>query len=55
MKKCMTLTLESGQLLTVKESENKAGYFELLVDDLKAPLNRKEAEILTNTLDNFLG
>lgn len=54
MKKCMTITLESGQLLTIKESD-KQGYFDLQIDDVKAPLNRKEAEIATNTMDNFLG
>lgn len=54
MKKCMTLTLESGQLLTIRESD-KQGYFELQIDDVKAALNRKESEIATNTFDNFLG
>jgi len=54
MKKYMTITLESGQLLTIQDSD-KAGYFEIKIDDIKAGLNRKEAEIVTNAFDNFLG
>lgn len=50
----MTLTLESGQLITIQESD-KQGYFQLKIDDVVAPLNRKESEIVTNTFDNFLG
>jgi hypothetical protein len=54
MKKYMTITLESGQLLSIRDSD-KSGCFEIQIDDLKVALNRKESEIVVAAFDNFLG
>jgi hypothetical protein len=54
MKRFVSFVSDDGKTVTIRESEQAPGKYELVINDTIAVLNKKKAEILLNAFDDLL-
>lgn len=54
MKRFFSYVSDDGKIITLKESEQTPGKFELSINDTVAIINKKKAEIHLNGTDDLL-